>query len=241
MRDQWGRSGERAAWGATSPFTVGVDHVLDGRAPARPPVASFVVADAAAPTSGPVDRLLAAPGWISHAVCLLGALGVLWAASAPASPIAGGDLRADRFAWLGLACALIWAVRLVVAIARGRVDWAYLVAPLAGLVVAGAIYLEIPEQMRWMQAEGGFENTLRALPTAKNWDPVAAQAMIPSRIGSYRVDRVSRDAGGAAQFHLDGGSAFTYLVDGVTTEVAAANPGFSFEQLHGNWYVLRTD
>lgn len=215
-----------------------MEHVLDGRAPARPPVASFSAAGAEAPAPRLTGRLLAAPGWAFQVASVVGALGVLWAASAPASQVTGGDLRADKFAWLGLACAVAWAIRLVLALARGRVDWAYVVTPALALAVGAAIYPELPQETRWMQAEGSFERTLRALPTAKKWDQATADAAIPSRIGTYHLDSVLRDASGAAQFHLDGGAAFTYLVDGVTPEVTAANPGFSFDHLHGNWFVV---
>lgn len=192
--------------------------------------------DAEVPVPGLIERLLAAPGRLSHVLALLGALGVVWAASAPMSDV--GNLSRDMFAWPGLACLLVWAARLVVAVARGRLDWTYLVTPVIGLAVAAAIYVDVPQQTRWMQAQDGFENTLRALPTPKKWDPVVIAEMTPGRIGTYQLDSITRDAGGAAQFHLAGGATFTYLVDGVTAEVTAANPGFEFEHLHGNWYVV---
>ncbi|HUR74137.1 MAG TPA: hypothetical protein VMZ00_07660 [Sporichthya sp.] len=190
------------------------------------------------------DRLLGAPGWIFHVACGLGALSMLWAASSPT----GLELARDPFAWLGLACALIWAVRLCVSASRRAATMAFLLVPVLGGILGGAYYVEIPQESRWLQAQGGFETALRALPTAKAWDQAVADETVPPRIGSYWVSGVSRDSAGAAQFHLGNapaglasarGASFTYLVDGPTEQVREANPGSTFEHLHGNWYVVR--
>lgn len=210
-------------------------------APARPPVASFVVGPEEVPEPTRADRLLGAPGGVFHLVCGLGALSTLWAASSPA----GLDLAGDPFAWAGLLCAALWAARLLAAASRRAVSAAFLAAPLMAGLVAGAVYLEFPQETRWVQAETGFEKALRNLPTAKDWDQAVADEVTPGRIGTYQVTGATRDAAGAAQFHLGdqldsgAGSAFTYLVDGPTQEVRAANPGAAFEHLHGNWYIVR--
>lgn len=186
------------------------------------------------------DRLLAAPGWVLNVVFGLGTLSMAWAASSPT----GLDLTGDPFAWLGLACALSFLLRFAVAASHRAVTTAFLGAPLMAGVLAAGVYLELPQQSRWMQAEGGFESALRALPSAKDWDQGAADGILPGRIGTYSLTGVTRDAAGAAQFHLDGtllgadGAAFTYLVDGPTAEVHDANPGASFEHLSGKWYVV---
>ena len=197
-----------------------------------------------APEPSFADRLLGAPGWGFSAAFGAGALSMLWAASSPA----GLDLAGDPFAWAGVAVVVLFLARLAAAASRRTLTGAFVAAPLMAGAVAGAVYLEIPQESRWMQAQGGFEKALRTLPTAKAWDQAAADQVVPSRIGSYWVDGVSRDAAGTAQFHLgsglvglvDGaGAAFTYLVDGPTAEVRDANPGATFEHLHGNWYILR--
>jgi hypothetical protein len=223
-----------------------VDNVIDGTsskvgAPARPPVASFVVVEDVAPEPTLADRLLGVPGWRFHLACGIGALSTAWAASSPA----GLDLTGDRFAWAGLLCALMWAARLLVAASRRTVTAAFAAVPLMAGAVAGAAYLEIPQESRWLQAEGGFERALRNLPTVKAWDQTVADQVTPGRIGSYWVSGATRDSAGAAQFHLEGtfngsgAAAFTYLVDGPTRQVRDANPGAGFEHLHGNWYILR--
>ncbi|GAA0614047.1 hypothetical protein GCM10009547_14910 [Sporichthya brevicatena] len=223
-----------------------MDHVIDATssalsAPARPPVASFVVEEDVDREPSLVERLLGAPGWTFHAICGVGALSMLWAASSPT----GLDLTGDPFAWVGLACLVAFLARFVAAASRRTLTTAFLGVPLMVAAVAGLEYEELPQELRWMQAEGGFESTLRALPTAKKWDQTAADDMTPGRIGSYWVDGVTRDSAGAAQFHLASpfggtvGAAFTYLVDGPTDEVRAANPGATFEHLKGNWYVVR--
>ncbi len=226
-----------------------MDNVIDAdrsgvAAPARPPVASFTVVEDAAPEPTLVDRLLGAPGWGFHTALGVGALSMFWAASSPA----GLDLIGDPFAWIGIACVLSWVLRFALATSRRTLTTAFIGAPLIAAVVATGVYFDIPAETRWMQAEGGFESALRAIPTAKDWDATVANETVPGRIGSYRVENVTRDAAGAAQFHLGSaafglidstGSAFTYLVDGPTTEVRDANPGATFEHLHGNWYILR--
>ncbi len=197
-----------------------------------------------APERTLMDRLIGAPGWTFHAVFGVGALSMFWAASSPA----GLDLTGDPFAWFGIACVLSYLLRFFVASSRNTLTTAFVGAPLIAAVVATGVYFEVPPETRWMQAEGGFETALRALPTAKDWDPAAAEQIVPGRIGSYWVEGVTRDAAGAAQFHLTSGlfglidstgSAFTYLVDGPTQEVRDANPGAEFVHMHGNWYVLR--
>ena len=223
-----------------------MDYVIDSDrsgvgAPARPPVASFVVPDEEAPEPTLGHRLLGAPGWAFHVACGLAALSMAWAASSPA----GLDLTGDPFALAGLLGVALWAARLLAATSRRAVTAAFLAGPLMASFVAGVVYLEIPQESRWLQAEGGFEKALRNLPTAKSWDQGVADAVTPDRIGSYSVTGATRDAAGAAQFHLDGafrggeGSAFTYLVDGPTQAIRDANPGATFEHLHGNWYVVR--
>jgi hypothetical protein len=221
-----------------------VDYVVDGDrsgvgAPARPPVASFAVVENEAAEPSPADRLFGAPGWVFHLTCAAGALSTAWAASSPR----GFDLSGDPFAWAGLLCVGIWALRLLAAASRRAVTVAFLAAPLMAGAVAGAVYLDLPQEMRWLQAESGFEKALRNLPAAKDWDQAAADAVTPGRIGSYSVSGASRDAAGAAQFHLDGPrnspAAFTYLVDGPTQEIRDANAGAAFEHLHGNWYLVR--
>lgn len=210
-------------------------------APARPPVASFVVVEDVAPEPALTDRLLGVPGWRFHLACAAGALSTAWAASSPA----GLDLTGDPFAWAGLLCVLMWAARLAVAASRRTVRAAFVAVPLMAGAVAGAAYLEIPQESRWLQAEGGFERALRNLPTVKAWDQAVADQVTPGRIGSYSVSGATRDSAGAAQFHLEGTfhgngtAAFTYLVDGPTQQVRDANPGAAFEHLHGNWYILR--
>lgn len=222
-----------------------MDYVIDAaqsgvNAPARPPVASFtIVEDEASPLSF-ADRLFSAPGWAFHVACGVGALSFIWAASSPA----GLDLTGDPFAWAAIVCVITWAIRFAAAASRHMLTSAFLAVPLMAGALAAGVYLEAPQETRWMQAEGGFESTLRALPTAADWDQSAADEIVPGRIGSYSLHGVTRDAAGAAQFHLggtlDGGNAsFTYLVDGPTAEVRDANPGANFEHLHGNWYVLR--
>ena len=185
------------------------------------------------------DRLLGAPRWRFHLACGAAALSMAWAASSPT----GLDLVGDPFAWVGLLCAAIWAVRLASAASRRTVTAAFLAAPLMAGAVAGAIYLELPQEARWLQAEGSFERALRNLPTAAEWDQAAADQVTPGRIGSYSVSGATRDAAGAAQFHLNQDSgkagAFTYLVDGPTQEVRDAHPGQDFEHLRGNWYIVR--
>jgi hypothetical protein len=220
-----------------------VDSVIDDLAPARPPVASFTVVEEPAPERSLADRLFGAPGWAFHAVFGVGALSTLWATSSPS----GLDVTGDPFAWFGLACVLSWVLRFAVAASRRTLTSAFVGAPLIAAVVATGVYFEVPQETRWMQAEGGFETALRALPTAQKWDQAIADETVPGRIGSYWIEGVTRDAAGAAQFHLGSGlmgvidstgSAFTYLVDGPTAAVKDANPGMSFEHLHGNWYVL---
>jgi hypothetical protein len=219
-----------------------VDYAIDDLAPARPPVASFVEMPDAAPELSLANRLLAGPGWKFHVACGLGALGVVWAASAPAGLSAG-----DPFAWLGFACIVLWAIRAGIAASRRTLTTVFLAAPLMAGVVGAAQYLEIPQETRWMQAQDGFEKALRTLPTAKQWDQKVADETTPGRIGSYWVDGVTRDGSGAVQFRLDSGpfgiapaagAVFTYLVDGPTDKVHAANPGATFDHLHGNWYVV---
>lgn len=197
-----------------------------------------------APEPSLSDRLFGAPGWAFHAVFGVGALSMLWAASSPS----GLDLTGDPFAWFGVACVLSWIVRFLIASSRRTVTTAFIGAPLIAAVVAAGVYFEVPQETRWLQAEDGFETALRALPTAKDWDQNVANETVPARIGSYWVDNVTRDAAGAAQFHLGSGlfgvidstgTAFTYLVDGPTQEVRDANPGATFEHLHGHWYVIR--
>lgn len=223
-----------------------MDNVVDSDrsgigAPARPPVASFVVEPDEAPEPTPADRLFGAPGGVFHLACALGALSTFWAASSPA----GLDLTAGPFAWAGLLCLALWAARLAAAASRRAVSAAFLAAPLMAGVVAGAVYLELPQETRWVQAETGFEKALRNLPSARDWDQAVADEVTPGRIGTYWVTGATRDAAGAAQFHLDdrfdsgSGSAFTYLVDGPTEEIHDANPGAAFEHLHGNWYIVR--
>jgi hypothetical protein len=220
-----------------------VEYVVDDRAPARPPVASFTVAEPEPRDLTVGERLSTAPGWAFHVASGLGALGVVWAASAPA-----GLSARNPFAWLGIACLLAWAVRMGFAASRRALTTAFLGVPLIAAVLAAGVYLEIPQETRWMQAQGGFEKALRAMPTAKHWDQTVADEVTPGRIGAYWIESVSRDGAGMVQFHLgngvlgvagDSGSAFTYLVEGPTEEVRAANPGATFSHLHGNWYVVR--
>jgi hypothetical protein len=226
-----------------------VDNVIDAErsgvgVPARPPVASFVVVEEEAPEPTLVERLLGAPGWGFFGAGVAGALSMCWAASSPS----GLDLTGDPFAWIGLVCVALFAAQFLAAVSRRTLTVVFLGTPLLAGLVAGAVYLELPQESRWMQAQGGFEKALRTLPTAKAWDQTVADEVVPGRIGSYWVDGVSRDAAGAAQFHLgsglfglvdSAGSAFTYLVDGPTAEVRDANPGATFEHLHGNWYIVR--
>ena len=194
-----------------------------------------------APEPALMDRWLAAPGWRFHLACAVGALSTAWAASSPA----GLDLTGDPFAWAGILCVVLWAARLVGAAWRRSLTAAFVALPLMAGAVAGAVYLEIPQESRWLQAEGGFEQALRNLPTVKAWDQAVADQVTPGRIGSYRVSGATRDSAGAAQFRLEGSfngsgtAAFTYLVDGPTQQVRDANPGASFEHLRGNWYILR--
>ena len=221
-----------------------MNNAIDDFAPARPPVASFVVVEEPAPARSLADRLIGAPTWTFYAVFGVGALCMTWAATAPS----GIDLTGDPFAWFGIACALSFVVRFLVAASRRTLTTAFLGGPIIAAVLATGVYFDVPQETRWLQAEDGFETALRSLPTAKDWDPAVANETVPGRIGSYWVDTVTRDASGAAQFHLGSGlsgvidstgAAFTYLVDGPTQEVRDANPGASFEHLHGNWYVVR--
>jgi hypothetical protein len=216
-----------------------VDYAIDASssgvgAPARPPVASFVVAEDEVPQPSRAARLFGAPGWVFHLACGVGTLGIVWAASSPA----GLDLTGDPFAWLGVACAVVWALRLIAAVSLRTLTTAFLMGPLMAGALAGVVYLEVPQETRWVQAQSGFEKAVRELPTAKDWDQARADEVTPGRIGSYSLQGVSRDAAGAAQFHLADGVAFTYLVDGPTTAVKDANPGAAFEHLRGHWYVL---
>lgn len=204
-------------------------------------MASFVLVEDVAPEPALADRLLAAPGWKFHLACAAGALSTAWAASSPA----GLDLTDDPFAWAGILCVVLWTARLAGAASRRAVTAAFVAVPLMAGAVAGAVHLEIPQESRWLQAEGGFESALRNLPTAKAWDQAVADQVTPGRIGSYSVAGATRDSAGAAQFHLEGtfngrgAAAFTYLVDGPTQQVRDANSGASFEHLHGNWYIVR--
>lgn len=220
-----------------------VDYAIDDRAPARPPVASFAVVEDDPRELSRAERLTGAPGRIFHVACVLGVLGVMWAASSPA-----GLSLADPFAWPGIACVAVWAIRAGIAASRRALTAVFLTVPLMAGVVGAAQYLDIPRETRWIQAQNGFENALRALPTAKQWDQKAADQVVPGRIGSYRIEAVTRDGSGAVQFQLgnglfgaasDSGSAFTYLVDGPTEKVRQANPGASFSHLHGNWFIVR--
>jgi len=220
-----------------------VDYAIDDRAPARPPVASFPVVEDEPRELSRAERLTGAPGRIFHIACVLGVVGVLWAASSPT----GLSLGAPA-AWPGFACVAVWALRLGIGAWRRTMTAAFLTVPLLAGVVGVAQYLDIPQETRWMQAQNGFENALRTLPTAKQWDQKVADETVPGRIGSYRVGAVTRDGSGAAQFQLgdgpfgltsDSGAAFTYLVDGPTEKVRQANPGASFSHLHGNWFIVR--
>lgn len=203
--------------------------------PARPPVASFVVTDDQAPTPGLVSRLLAPPHWRFHLLCGLGAAGVIWAAASPMS----ATIPTGAFTWLAAVCVAVWALRLLVGSFRGTLTLGYAVVPALALALGGLIYLDTPQQARWFHAADEFEQTLRALPMTNLWDQAAADAMTPARIGTYPIDGVSRGSAGNVQFRLDGGAAFTYLVEGVSAEIRDANPGASFEHVSGNWYVLR--
>lgn len=221
-------------------YVIGASH-SDVGVPARPPVASFpaVVEDEVRERTL-ADRVFVPPGAAFHVASAVSALGALWAASSPS----GLDLTGDPFAWPALACVALWAIRLLVCAPRRAVTSAFLVLPVLAGVVGAAAYLDVPRETRWLQAQSGFEKAVRALPQGKTWDQAAADRAVPGRIGSYPLAGVSRDAAGAVQFHLTGSvlngsaAAFTYLVDGPSDAVRAANPGASFAHLHGHWYVI---
>lgn len=206
-------------------------------------MASFTVVDDEAPELSLMDRLIAPPGLSFHITFGVGVLGALWAASSPS-----GYSVSDPFGWVGLAVVAAWAIRMGFALSRNAFNTAFLIVPVALGVLAAGAYFEVPQETRWMQAEGGFEKALRSLPQAKEWDQAVADETVPGRIGSYWLDGVSRDSAGMVQFHLSNGllgvgdaagSAFTYLVDGPTEKVAEANPGATFDHVHGNWYIVR--
>lgn len=231
-----GRSAEQLTRRVIRAFNDGVENVLDDRAPARPPVASFTLVEEPAPPADLATRLLGAPGWGFHVGTGLAALSFLWAASGPSA----GTVPSGMFTWLAVAVVTVWAIRLMIAAARGSLALSYVVVPVVALALGGLVLLDTPQQARWFQAKDGFEETLRALPSAKKWDQATVDAMTPGRIGSYRLDGVTRDSAGHVHFHLDGSAAsFIYLVDGVTAETTAANPAAEFEHVSGNWYVTR--
>jgi len=89
------------------------------------------------------QRPLGPPRWVFHAVCAVLTLRLLWMVSRPEYYLADDDAALPRVLLFG--CALVWLARLIATLRRReRLGGWWLVAPVAGVVVAALIGLHVP-------------------------------------------------------------------------------------------------
>ena len=124
--------------------------------------------------------------------------------------------------------ALCWFGRLVAyGLGQGRVSAWFAVAPLAGLLVAGALGSNLPMEARWSLAQDDFDRAVRGLTDG------GPEPEVPGRIGGYRVvdtERVGEGVRFVTGEDFWGRDGFAWFPDG-------APPGATYEHLRGGWDV----
>jgi hypothetical protein len=170
---------------------------------------------------GPIRRftrwLGTPPRLAFHGLCLAATIGLLWAASAP------GGLFSWAFgsllALLGLAC--VWFLRTLAALFTRQVSWWHLAAPMGGVLVAGLLYVDLPQHARWAVSADAFDSAARDYPARIE---AAERGFVNTdrRIGAYSVSQVGELDGGGLYFSVENSGllfssgSFYYLPDGST-------------------------
>jgi hypothetical protein len=130
------------------------------------------------------------PRWVFHVMLAVAALPLLWAHSAPRTLGAW-----EVFGWLlWIGFAVTWFVRLVLyVLARRRLSWWFLVAPLMLVVLVTVLDAHVPLKLRWAGSHDAFEAALarvkigpRHLAGSGTW-PCSANSSMDETIGSYRI------------------------------------------------------
>lgn len=196
--------------------------------------------------------LLRPLGWFTHTLTIATALCCLWAATTH-----GPDfLFAIVIAWLCLFIVVIWLgralVRFMVAAFFRRGGWAYpgwrnwLVAPVAALLVASLIQLDVPMRIAFLISRPAMtrlaQRTLKLSPRVKPPNDV--------RVGRYRATNIRRVHGGVRFNVADNGFidadyfGFAYFPEWKPPPTSQYDPentgyrhqGTSYRHLNGNWY-----
>lgn len=200
--------------------------------PLSPPPSASVSAPA---TAGFWQR---SPGWFLGGVAALGALALLVAAGAPGTAWAVGLLAAVVL----LACALVWAIRLLtfaIAAIRRRPTGAargFAVAPLGGLIVVALLWTHVPLRVGFAVSRPAFD---RAAAAARRTDQ---DTFGSQRIGAYEITQVVHEGDAILFYEANGAfmddAGFAYLPHGPTADLE--NAGFENPQwthLGGRWYA----
>lgn len=172
------------------------------------------------------------PGPVFH-LALLVALGLLlWAGTEPVLDVAPALVALA----LLLALAVVWAVRLVLALtARRRGLGRFALAPVLCGAVAVLLLLGTPLDVRW-----SLDRTAFATAAATGGGATG------QHLGTHDVGRVRDLPGRAVAFDLsDAGFlddvGYAYLPDGPSGEVAAAFESVRFTHLDGSWWTYAAD
>lgn len=120
------------------------------------------------------------PRWLFHVLLAAAALPLLWADSVPGSVFAWEFL--GWILWIGFA--VTWFVRLVLYVmARRRLSWWFLVAPLMLVVLVSLLVAHIPLKLRWTGSQYAFDAALARVPIG----PGHMSGTLDETVGSYRI------------------------------------------------------
>lgn len=183
-----------------------------------------------------LQRFLAGPGWVFHAVVAAGLAAVLVSATVP------GTLYDPAVFGCGtlVCCGVAWTVRLVLSTFSHRgPSRTFYVAPAVVVLVAALVLAAVPLRIRWLGSRSAFEAALPRL------DRLSRAGDIPDQghLGGFRI------VGGHA---VPGGFVLTEVHQGLELEEAGfahlrhgpppATDGGPYEQytwthLGGGWYA----
>lgn len=185
-----------------------------------------------------MDRLARAPRWPFHAVLGGGLLCLMWAASPP-----GGNYALVLYALAAVGlCGAAWVGRLLLAMRARRVSWSFALTPALVAVTTGLIAMDVPFQLRWALSRPAFVRVVADWERRPGADP---RAVVPNRVGTYRVPQAFAVPGGYVFREASGGFlddvGFAYLPQGPRASSAPAGWESSpvYRHLGGPWYTWR--
>jgi hypothetical protein len=188
------------------------------------------------------------PGWLPHLVLVAVTLALLWGASAPSGGsflrwlVARALLVAGALAWAGWQ--IRWRANRRIGVARGS-GWLFVIAPVCGVLVLGALYRDLPLRARFGHARPSLERVVEGAPAATDRGRSAPLAA-PETIGTYRIQGATRIgdgtfidvAGPRGPFVVASG--FAHLPSGPDRSAVSAIGGaerVDYEHLEGDWYT----